>query len=168
MRPLHERMRDLPREGRVEWLGLRPAFGAPIVVVEAVVAIAQRGLAGDRTAAGGTSGKRQVTLVQHEHLPVIAALAGRDSAPPEALRRNVVVSGLNLVALKRLRFALGSEVILEGTGPCEPCGRLDETLGPGGFQATRGHGGITARVLRGGTVRVGDGVRVLAEAEPHA
>jgi MOSC domain-containing protein YiiM len=125
---------------------------------------AGRGLIGDRAARAKTGGKRQVTLLQHEHLPVIAALSGRPRLEPGLLRRNLVVSGINLVALKGLRFAIGDEIVLEGTGPCEPCAKMDAVLGPGGFQAMRGHGGITARVLRGGRARVGDRVRALGAA----
>jgi MOSC domain-containing protein YiiM len=69
------------------------------------------------------------------------------------------VSGLPLLALKDRRFRLGSEaggwVLLEGTGECHPCSRMEEALGAGGYNAVRGHGGITARVLEGGTVAVG-------------
>ncbi|ANE42518.1 MOSC domain-containing protein [Deinococcus puniceus] len=107
-------------------------------------------------------GKRQVTLIQAEHLPVIAALAGVQTVTPEEMRRNIVVSGLSVLALKDARFQLG-EVILEGTGECHPCSRMEETFGAGGYNAVRGHGGITARVVRGGLIRVGDALTVLPD-----
>ena len=75
------------------------------------------GLVGDRYASG--SGKRGITLIQAEHLPVIAALAGLDAVAPTTLRRNVVVSGIPLVALKGRRFRIG-DVLLEGTDACDP------------------------------------------------
>ncbi|MGY2894268.1 MOSC domain-containing protein [Deinococcus sp. UYEF24] len=113
-------------------------------------------------------GKRQVTLIQAEHLPVIAALAGLPEVAPETLRRNIVVSGLPLLALKDRRFRLGSEeggwVLLEGTGECHPCSRMEEALGPGGYNAVRGHGGITARVLEGGTIALG--AMLVSEVSP--
>lgn len=157
MLSLRERLRDVPGEGRVAWIGLRPARGAAMQVVEEAVAVAERGLAGDRA----RRGDRQVTLVQAEHLPVIARFVSRETVAPEQLRRNLVIEGINLLALGKLSFAIGEEVILVGTGPCAPCGKLEELIGRGGFQAARGHGGITARIERGGIVRVGDRVRVV-------
>ncbi|RPE81162.1 MOSC domain-containing protein [Vulcaniibacterium tengchongense] len=148
-------MATLPRPGRVEWIGLRPARGAAMVEAERALAQAGAGLAGDRYAGG--SGKRGVTLVQAEHLPAIAALAGRDAVAPGLLRRNVVVSGLPLAALKGRRFRIG-EALLEGTGDCDPCSRMEAALGPGGYNAMRGHGGLCARILEGGALRVGDAV----------
>ncbi|WP_437616994.1 MOSC domain-containing protein [Sorangium sp. So ce834] len=163
---LRERLAHVPQTGRLVWIGVRPAYGAPMIVLPEVELVEGRGVAGDRAAGSARAGgKRQVTLIQHEHLPVVASLVGRDAVTPELVRRNLVVAGINLVALKGLRFAIGDEVVLEGTGPCEPCSKMDEALGEGGFQAMRGHGGITARVLRAGRARVGDAVRVVAEDE---
>lgn len=145
----------LPRAGRVDWIGLRPARGADMREVECVQAEEGRGLSGDRYAGG--SGRRGVTLIQAEHLPAVAALAGHASVAPAALRRNLVVSGIPLIALKDRRFRIG-EVLLEGTGPCDPCSRMEAALGPGGYNAMRGHGGICARILSGGEIRRGDAV----------
>ena len=146
----------IPQVGKLEWIGLRPAPRAPVQIVASVRAEAGQGLIGDRYAESpGT--KRQVTLIQAEHLPVIAALTGHAAFPPEWLRRNLVVSGINLLALKDRRFRIGA-VLLEGTGLCQPCSRMEEVLGPGGYNAMRGHGGITARVLESGVMSTGDRV----------
>ncbi|THF85353.1 MOSC domain-containing protein [Deinococcus sp. KSM4-11] len=176
---MQELRATLPRPGRVEWIGLRSARRAPVQSVEEVQVHPLVGLIGDhgKTAPGrltaltgtpgetepevhappmpGGRGKRQVTLIQAEHLPVIATLAGVDAVQPGQLRRNIVVSGLPLLALKDRRFQIG-EVVLEGTGECHPCSRMEEEFGEGGYNAVRGHGGLTARVIRGGVIRVGD------------
>lgn len=154
-------MDTLPQVGRLEWIGLRPARREPMREVAEAECIAGRGLTGDRAGARA-GGKRQVTLIQAEHLPVIAALSGSDQARPELLRRNLVVAGINLLALKGRCFRIG-EVLLEMTGLCDPCAHMEEVLGPGGFNAMRGHGGITAAVLEGGTLRVRDRVRLVSD-----
>lgn len=133
-----------------------------LIVPEATVAIGT-GLEGDHHARSGQS-KRQVTLIQHEHLPVVAALAGIEVARPEMLRRNLVISGINLLMFKDRKFRIG-EAWFEGTGLCAPCSRMEETLGPGGYQAMRGHGGLTARVLRQGRIRLLDQVLPLDDEE---
>jgi MOSC domain-containing protein YiiM len=148
-----------PRPGSVAWIGVRPTRRGNVVPVDAVDAVAGRGLAGDHYA---HDGNRQVTLIQAEHLPAVAALAGRDTVDPAWLRRNIAVAGLNLVALKGRRFRVGAAV-LQATGPCDPCSRMEEALGPGGLNAMRGHGGITARVVAGGAIRVGDAVQAIVD-----
>lgn len=156
-------MSQLPRSGRVEWIGLRPARAAPMVAVPDAVAVAGKGLRGDRYA--GSNGKRGVTLIQFEHLGVVAALSGHENIAPALLRRNVVVSGLPLVALKGRRFRIG-EVLLEGTDECDPCSQMETALGPGGYNAMRGHGGLCARILEGGLLRIGDALVAVTEPAP--
>lgn len=152
---LHRLMTQFPRAGRVRWIGLRPARNVPMHAVDSAEAVAGRGLRGDRYASA--SGKRGITLIQAEHLPAIAALVGLDAVETAALRRNLVVSGIPVIALKGRRFRIG-DVLCEGTAPCDPCSRMEVALGPGGYNAMRGHGGLCARVLQGGTLRIGDAV----------
>jgi MOSC domain-containing protein YiiM len=160
---LRELLACLPQQGTVRWIGLRPARKVAPMVVEQVMANAGAGLSGDRFA-GGARSKRQVTLIQHEHLALIGHLLGRDPIDPVLLRRNVVVSGINLLALNRTRFRIGEAVLL-GTGPCHPCSRVEESLGRGGYNAVRGHGGLTAQVLETGLIRIGDPVQLLSVEE---
>lgn len=159
---LDQLLRTLPQRGRVTWIGVRPARGATPVAVDAVEARPGSGLTGDRFK-GGPASKRQVTLIQAEHLAAVASLLGRDGLDPGLTRRNIVVSGINLYALRHARFQVGG-VLLEGTGICAPCSQMEAALGPGGFNAMRGHGGVTARVLEAGIIRVGDGVSLVAAA----
>lgn len=157
---------QLPRSGRVRWIGLRPARDVPMREVQQVDAVAGQGLVGDRYAVSrGGSGKRGITLLQAEHLPVIAALSGHDQLAAATLRRNLVVEGIPLIALKDRLFRIG-DVLLQGTGPCDPCSRMEQALGGGGYNAMRGHGGICARIVSGGTLRIGDAV--VAEREQDA
>ena len=141
------------RTGRVDWIGLRGARRDDIRAVEAAD-IDEYGIDGDHARAG----RRAVTLIQAEHLPVIAALSGRDAVPPATLRRNIVVSGINLAALRKERVWMGGAV-LRIEGPCPPCSRMEEYLGPGGYSAVRGHGGYYASVDLPGRVALGAAVR---------
>ncbi|RJG11961.1 MOSC domain-containing protein [Pseudomonas cavernicola] len=157
MSPLQELLADVPQQGRVRWLGIRPSAHAQMLELEAVEARREAGLTGDH-ARPGPRNARQVTLIQWEHLAVISALLGRtpdQPITPQDLRRNIAISGINLFSLKNRRFQIG-QAVLETTGWCQPCARLEQRLGRGAFQATRGHGGITARVLQSGIIRLND------------
>ena len=146
------------RPGRVTWIGVRPARKAALVSLDSVEITREIGVVGDHYS-GRPGGKRQVTLIQAEDLAAIAAYLDRDVTPGD-LRRNLVVSGINLRALKDRRFQIG-EAVLEATDDCHPCSRMEAILGPGGYNAVRGHGGITARVIEGGLVGLGDAVTAL-------
>ena len=151
-----------PKAGRLEWIGLSHARLSPIESVESAIVQTGTGLKGDHHAKGRRT-IRQVTLIQAEHLDVVAKLLNRDVVRPEEVRRNLVVSGISLLALKDQQFRIG-DAVFAGTGPCVPCSRMECNLGPGGYNAMRGHGGITAKVITDGTIQVGDEVHRIPDA----
>ncbi|MBT5018736.1 MAG: MOSC domain-containing protein [Planctomicrobium sp.] len=159
---LHNLLDDVPQIGRLEWIGLSTERRSIIQPVSEVEVRVDHGLSGDHHSEHKVGGKRQVTMIQKEHLPVVAQLIEREEVTPDLLRRNLMISGINLKSLKKSRFRIG-EVIFEGTGNCAPCSLMERNLGKGGYQAMRGHGGITTKVLSGGTIHVGDEVVFLQD-----
>ena len=177
---LRQLTQQFSQVGILQAIYLRPARGITSISPQQVQAIAQQGLVGDRTyhsasrnlvdshqlASTHLGGKRQVTLIQAEHIAVISALIGK---PVDAtlLRRNLVVSGINLLAAKSLfkdqtmQLTIG-EVVLEVTGPCEPCSKMETVLGNGGYNAMRGHGGVTARIIKAGDLKIGDSITCIS------
>ena len=158
-------LRDLTAQfcqlGSLDAIYLRPARGVLAQHTNIAVAQTGRGLQGDRsTLAGKIDGKRQVTLMQAEHIVVLEKLLNK---PIDAalLLRNLVVSGINILAAKSLfkdqimHLTIG-KIVLEITGPCEPCSKMEAVLGKGAYNAMRGHGGVTAKVMVGGELKVGD------------
>ena len=185
--PSNSTLRQLTQQfsqaGKLDAIYLRPARGAACIATQQVAATAQKGLVGDRTynthpsnplGSKRPESKRQVTLIQAEHIAVISAFIGK---PVDAawLKRNLVVSGINLLAAKSLfkdqtmQLTIG-DVVLQITGPCEPCSKMELALGHGGYNAMRGHGGVTARVIKGGELTVGDSITcapIQAELKPQ-
>lgn len=155
MSDLHDMMGRWAQPGTVDWIGIRPARAADITVLDRAM-IAEGGIDGDR----GRAGKRAVTLIQAEHMPVIASCLGRAMIDPAVFRRNLVVRGLNLNGLKARAVQIGG-VVLRFTTICAPCSRMERLLGHGGYAAMRGHGGWCAEVVTPGAVAVGDPVTPL-------
>lgn len=153
MSPLLELTAGWAQPGRIEWVGLRPDRRTEIDAVNTVT-LTTDGLSGDR----GRAGKRAVTLIQLAHLAAIGSYLGQRPVAPDILRRNLVVSGINLAALKGREVQVG-EAILRFTVICAPCSRMEEALGKGGYSAVRGHGGWCAEVVRPGRLKLGDAVQ---------
>ncbi|MBN7796644.1 MOSC domain-containing protein [Parahaliea mediterranea] len=153
--------RDLP-SGTLTWIGLRPARRADMVAVDAVRALASLGLEGDHRCAKTPGSGRQVTLISEEFIAQIAHFSGRPSVLPAMLRRNLVVRGINLNALRHQRFRIG-EAEFAATALCHPCRRMEVALGEGGVAAMLGHGGLCARVEQSGAIRVGDAIEVIID-----
>ena len=150
-----------PNAGKVEWIGVRPARDQNVVVKNQVLAIQDHGLRGDRSSAK-SGGKRQATLFQAEYLTVLKSLHPQSKVTYEALRRNIVVSGINLNALINQTIKIGQSVF-EITGYCHPCSKMEKQFGTGAYNALRGHGGLTAKIVEGGEIAVGDPINVLLD-----
>jgi MOSC domain-containing protein YiiM len=146
-------------QGKVDWIGISSGPRSEIKSQDSV-RIVTGGVEGDHHCRPTRKSKRQVTLIQAEHIPVVEAILGRGKIDPSLLRRNIVVSGINLAALKYQTFRIGTAV-LEGSGNCPPCSRMEENLGPGGYASMLAHGGITAVVVSEGVVSLGDTVSAL-------
>jgi len=155
MSKMKELLNILPQVGQIKWIGLRSEKRGAIETVTEVLVDEMTGLAGDHYV--GKSRKRQVTLIQSEHLKVVESVLKKE-VDPALTRRNIVVEGINLLSLKDKQFSIGEEVVLEFTGLCHPCSRMETNFGTGGYNAMRGHGGITTKVIKGGMIKIGDEV----------
>lgn len=142
--------------GRVVAISVRPERLKPPLCTESVQAIENKGLQGDRS----KGGNRQVTLIQKEHTQAVASFLGKAEVDFTLTRRNILVEGINLLSLKGKSFQIG-EAVFEYSGECHPCSRMEEALGRGGYNAMRGHGGITAKVIIGGAIKSNDSIKPL-------
>jgi MOSC domain-containing protein YiiM len=139
-------------EAKVVALHVCPAHRAPMQPLTVAQAVADFGLDGDRHAKAGS--RRQVLLVEKETLDTL-------DLAPGMVRENITTQGAHLTGLvpgQRLR--LGHDVVLEVTGACTPCHRLDEVR-DGLSQEMAERRGVNARVVAGGSIRLGDAIVVL-------
>jgi MOSC domain-containing protein YiiM len=161
--PLDRFAKDL-RPGQLEWIGLRPQRREPLITPQSVMALAGRGLEGDHRVEKTPGSGRQVTLISCEFIQQTAHFLGVADIAPGDLRRNLVVSGINLHALRHQRFSIG-EAQFEASALCHPCSRMETALGKGGVAAMLGHGGLCCRILRSGLMTIGDAVQVEVQGE---
>ena len=152
-----EKLRREIAPGTLEWIGLRTERRGEIKIVESAQALVGLGLKGDHRCLKSPGSARQVTIISREYIHQIAQQLGKDFIDPILLRRNLVISGMNLNLLRFQRLQIG-EAILETSALCDPCSRMDENLGAGGAAAMFGYGGLCAKVVKGGLIRLGDPV----------
>jgi MOSC domain-containing protein YiiM len=141
---------------KVIWIGVRPERKAPVQSRTEVYADREDGLTGDHP----TQPHRQLTLISQEAMEEVARILKIEKADPAKTRRNMLIEGLDLSLSSGDQLRIGGAII-EITGPCLPCERMNETFGHGGRLAMAEAGGLTARILLSGTIRVGDEVRVV-------
>ncbi len=138
----------------------------PLQRVDSANAVAGQGLTGDRYAfqRGSYSRKhgpdREVTLIEIEAIEALAREC-KITIAPEQSRRNLVTRGVPLNHLIGKEFRVGN-VVLRGIRLCEPCGHLEKLTAMPGIEAGLVHrGGLRAQIIHGGTVRIGDPVRMV-------
>jgi MOSC domain-containing protein YiiM len=128
--------------------------------VSEVRAVPGQGLEGDRyfrktgTYSTRPGAGREVTLIEAEAVEAIARESGIALAPG-ASRRNITTRGVPLNHLVGRQFRVG-DVLLEGVRLCEPCGHLESLTQVGARQGLIHRGGLRARIVTEGTIRVGD------------
>jgi MOSC domain-containing protein YiiM len=150
--------------GQVEAIYVALSAGTPMQPMSEVEAVAGVGLAGDRYATGlgfysprpTDPGAREVTLFEAEVLDGLSSEHGIALSAAEH-RRNLTTRGVRLGGLLGRRFRVG-EVLLEGVKDCPPCEHLEQLVGKPVLQPLVSRGGLRARVLEGGTIRIGDAI----------
>ena len=143
--------------GKLEWIGLRSERRGEILVVDSTEAVVDMGLVGDHRMKKTPGSARQVTIISSEYIQQICHHTRHNSIDPRLLRRNLVISGMNMNLLRYQRLQIG-EVIIETNALCHPCSRMDENLGKGGTAAMFGYGGLCARIIQGGKLSLCDSV----------
>jgi MOSC domain-containing protein YiiM len=119
------------------------------------------GIVGDRYAGKPAHRDASVTVLAAESLEALAAELGSGPLDPLLTRRNVVLRGAEVEALRGERFSLDcgeGEVLLQGGRPANPCAWLDVVLAPGAHRGLRGRAGIRCAPLSDGVLRLGPAV----------
>jgi MOSC domain-containing protein YiiM len=128
---------------------------------------AGHGIVGDRYAGRPAHRDAQVTVLAAEAVEALAAELGTGRLDPLLARRNVVLRGAEVEALRGQDFSLDcgeGVVLLRGGRPANPCGWLDTVLAPGAHRGLRGRAGIRCAALSDGVLRLGPAV--LSSAVP--
>jgi MOSC domain-containing protein YiiM len=147
--------------GRLAGIARHAVPKGPMAVIDAAIVTLDGGVEGDargRIKPGGR-GKRQVTLIERADWDAAMAEIGRD-IPWQERRANLLVEDFDLPQIAGTRLRVGP-VLLEITIECDPCHRMDAIAD--GLQAALKpdwRGGVCTRVIEGGTIRIGDTIRI--------
>jgi MOSC domain-containing protein YiiM len=126
----------------------------PLIEVERIECIAGRGIRGDRFFDYKNDYNGQITFFAQEVFDRLCDEFPHVRKSPGALRRNVIVSGIDLNSLIGEEFELQG-ISFRGTSHCKPCFWLNTAFAPGAEQALTGHGGLRAKILTNGTLTTG-------------
>jgi MOSC domain-containing protein YiiM len=131
----------------------QPPGEYPLLEVNQVECVAGRGLRGDRFFDYKDDYKGQITFFAWEVLEELWRELGVQGRSPGASRRNVITEGVDLNTLIGVRFEIQGVRFL-GTEECRPCGWMDQAFKPGAEKWLKGRGGLRARILTEGTLRL--------------
>jgi MOSC domain-containing protein YiiM len=140
----------------------KPPDDFPLVEVARIDCVAGHGIRGDRFYDYKDNYKGQITFFSFEVFERLARHFGLPQKSPGALRRNVIVSGIDLNDLIGEEFSVQG-IRLRGTGHCRPCYWLDQAFGPGTEEFLKGNGGLRAEILSDGAIAVGEAELLLTE-----
>ena len=138
-------------QGTITNLHIARVKGTPSDAVQEATAISGLGLEGDRSAYEGNA--RQVLFVDKEILDGAGLVPGQ-------VKENITVTGMNVSQIQPGQvFTIGDNVTLEAVGDCEACGKMD-AIRMGLMDEIQGKRGMLAKVINGGSIKVGDSVTV--------
>ena len=138
-------------QGTITNLHIARVKGTPSDPVQEATAISGLGLEGDRSAYEGNT--RQVLFVDKEILDGAGLVPGQ-------VKENITVTGMNVSQIQPGQvFTVGDNVTLEAVGDCEACGKMD-AIRMGLMDEIQGKRGMLAKVINGGSIKVGDSVTV--------
>ena len=140
----------------------KPPDDYPLVEVPRIECVAGHGIRGDRFYGFKENYKGQITFFSFEVFEELARNFGLTSKSPGVLRRNVIVSGIDLHDLIGEEFSIQG-VRLRGTGHCAPCSWMDQAFAPGTKDYLDETGGLRAEILTDGVIAVGDAELVVVE-----
>ncbi|MEI7692724.1 MAG: MOSC domain-containing protein [Actinomycetes bacterium] len=144
--------------GRIEAIYITAVSEEPMLSLESVNAITGCGLEGDRYCIDepGEKSFENLTLIEQEAYDHLATIDLE--LPTNALRRNLLTSGIELNPLVGKEFMVG-EVRCLGTELADPCNYIQGRTMPGVLKAMVGRGGLRCQILDGGTISVGDRIQ---------
>lgn len=131
----------------------QPAGEHPLIAVPEVECVAGRGLVGDRFFDFKENYKGQATFFAEEVFADVCQTLGVSDKLPGVTRRNIITAGVDLNTLVGKEFEIQG-IRFVGMGECSPCLWMNQAIGPGAMAALHGRGGLRARILTGGTLRV--------------
>ena len=138
-------------QGTITNLHIARVKGTPSDPVQEATAISGLGLEGDRSAYEGNT--RQVLFVDKEILDEAGLVPGQ-------VKENITVTGMNVSQVQPGQvFTIGDSVTLEAVGDCEACGKMD-AIRMGLMDEIQGKRGMLAKVINGGSIKIGDSVTV--------
>jgi MOSC domain-containing protein YiiM len=131
----------------------QPPGEHPLVEKEELSCVAGRGIEGDRFYDYKDNYKGQITFFSSEVFAEVCRQLGVLGKSPGVSRRNVITAGVDLNSLVDAEFEIQG-VRFAGIAECSPCYWMDLAIAPGAEKLLQGRGGLRARILTDGILRV--------------